>query len=564
VQSLQLARVEPVLAVSGGLAGEAVGRRIQQRKLQFAVGVFTVLLLANYPLFWLSATYPAYGGAFKTRVPVLLAISSFGIARAARSELNESLRRAWPVLLLLSFALLSVLWTVSTSMTTWSLIEPVTTLLTCVSLSLVFKQQRLIEVVTVGGLILLLFNLYACIRSPETMAVGGPWGGLTGNRNGLGMNTVVVVPFMFFGLGGKFTTKRSWRYPVFGGALILSAYVLYRTGSKTSMTSILVAGWMFGLILVFRSSSRLTSATRSLVRILGVLIASSVTALVTKWLANIGYLQWEATLTRRTPIWKAAIQLGRLFPRTGIGYAGWASEKGYFKQSTWQGQGNGLSHLHNGFIQQFLDLGIVGLALLLLAFGVLGVRWARVTTSRYPFGAGFGLVLWMILVVTNCLESRALWPTFDMLWPMFCLLAVMAPPVLRTRENRSATFLKTGLRRVMTGLAALALLAIPLTARQPYVAPSTLGRAMKTQAANNEITLSASERDVLDWIGWFVEERADLQSSLVPAGVPDVLGLLRWSASGTVPQSKLLNQVTVLRLIDRWEANRSAASRTAG
>jgi exopolysaccharide production protein ExoQ len=527
--------------------------RIQQRKLQLVFGVFTVLLLANYPLFWLSATYPPYGGAFKTRVPVLLAISSFGIARVARAELNESLRRAWPILLLLSFALLSVFWTVSTSMTTWSLIEPVTTLLTCVSLSLVFKQQRLIEVVTVAGLILLLFNFYACIRSPETMAVGGPWGGLTGNRNGLGMNTVVVVPFMFFGLGGEFTAKRSWRYPVFGGALVLSAYVLYRTGSKTSMISILVAGWMFGLILVFRSSSRLTSATRSLVRILGVLIASSLTALVTKWLANIGYLQWEATLTRRTPIWKAAIQLGRNFPRTGIGYAGWASEKGYFKQSTWQGQGNGLSHLHNGFIQQFLDLGLVGLALLLLAFGVLGVRWARVTTSRYPFGAGFGIVLWMILVVTNCLESRALWPTFDMLWPMFCLLAVMAPPEQRIQANRSANFLKTSEGRIVSGLTALVLVAVPLTAKQPYVAPSSLGKVMRTQAAEKGIKLSASEQYVLDSIGWFVEGRVDLQSSFVSEGVPDTLSLLRWSSSAADSQTRSLNQPSVIRLIERWQ-----------
>jgi exopolysaccharide production protein ExoQ len=516
------------------------------------VGVLCLLLLANYPLFWISEMRPAFVGANKLRVPVLLACSAFVIGRAKKRRLTEALGRSWPILLLLLFALLSLFWTVSTSMSTWSLIEPITVLITCIALSLAFPQTRLIEVVSLAGLALLLFNFYACLKSPEVVAASGPWGGLAGNRNGLGMNTVIFVPFMFFGMGGKPTVRRSWRYPVFGCALGLSAYVLYRTGSKTSMTSILAAGWMFGLISIFRLTARLTVRPKVAVRLLGVSIVCAVTALITKWLANTGYLHWEATLTRRTPIWKAAIRLGLLFPRTGIGYAGWASEKGYFKAFTWQGLGNGLSHLHNGFVQQFLDLGIVGLGLLLLAFCALGVRWARVSTSNHPFEAGFGIVLWIILLITNCLESRAIWPTFDMVWPMFCLLAVISPPGYRGKvlSNNSLTSAK----KTSLGVIALVSIGLPLSARQPYVAPSPYRAAMEAQASAAGVSLSAAELDALDLLGWFSVSRSDLKDAFFSTrGDPDTLGLLRWGAARSDPQTETLNPRVVSRLLNEWE-----------
>lgn len=518
------------------------------------LGVLGILLLSNYPFYWLMVERPAFDGAFRWRTPLLIMGSVFVIARADPHRLQRTLIRAWPILAMLAFALLSLFWTVDTSMTTWSLIEPVTGFTFCLALAVTFPQRKLLDVVAVAGVILLLFNFYACIQSPEIAAVGGPWGGLTGNRNGLGMNTVIFVPFMFFAMGGKFSVQRAWRYPVFLFGLGLASFVMYRTGSKTSTSAIIAAGWIFGLTIILRSTARQELALKATIRIIGFLIVSAVTALITKALTDTGYFSYTSTFSMRTPIWKEALRITRENLRTGIGYGGWASGKGYFKQATWDRGVDQLSHLHNAYIQQFMDLGIVGLALMLVALVVLGWRWGRVATSKYPFGAGFGVVLWLCLVIIYAFESRALWPTFDLLWPMLCLLAVLLPPQLRGARKFVWTPSQRKGLTIGIGLVVVLAMAIPLTARRAYVAESAIGRVLVSQADERGVKLTSDEFDTLQWIGWFAKDRPDLQGAYIANGIPNTVELLKWGLLHGDTQSQTLNIGVITQLLDRWNA----------
>jgi exopolysaccharide production protein ExoQ len=519
------------------------------------LGVLGILLLSNYPFYWLTVERPAFDGAFRWRIPLLIFGSVFVIARADPQRLRRTLIRAWPVLAWMGFAFASLFWTVDTSMTTWSLVEPITGFTFCLALAVTFPQRRLLDVVAIAGVILLLFNFYACIQSPEITAIGGPWGGLTGNRNGLGMNTVIFVPFMFFAMGGKFSLKRAWRYPLFLFGLGLAAYVMYRTGSKTSTGAIIAAGWIFGMSILGRTTARFDGSLKALIRAIGFLIVSALTGLVTKALANTGYFAFSSTFSMRTPIWREAITITRDNMRTGVGYAGWASGKGYFKQATWDRGVDQLSHLHNAYIQQFMDLGIVGLVLMIVALLVLGWRWARVATSKFPFGAGFGIVLWLCLVIIYGFESRGLWPTFDLMWPMLCLLAVLPPPKLRSTAKIAWTPNQQKIGKIGIGLAAVLGLAIPLTARRAYVAESAMGRVMAAQSTERGLKLSADEFDTLQWIGWYAKDRPDLQNSYVVDGVPDTEEFLKWAALHGDTQSQTLDLGVLARFLERWRAS---------
>jgi O-antigen ligase len=518
------------------------------------LGVLGILFLSNYPFYWLTVERPAFDGAFRWRIPLLIIGSVFVIARADPQRLRRTLIRSWPILAWMGFALVSLFWTVDTSMTTWSLIEPAVGYTFCVALAVTFPQKKLLDVVAVGGVLLLLFNFYACIQSPEIAAVGGPWGGLTGNRNGLGMNTVIFVPFMFFAMGGKFSLRRAWRYPVFLFGLGIASYVMYRTGSKTSTAAIIAAGWIFGLTIMLRTTARYERSLRASIRVIGFLIVSAVTALVTKALADTGYFAFSSTFSMRTPIWEEALNITRTQLRTGVGYAGWASGKGYFKQATWDRGVDQLSHLHNAYIQQFFDLGIVGMFLMILALVVIGWRWARVATSKYPFGAGFGVVLWLCLVIIYGFESRAMWPTFDLLWPMLCLLAVLPPPVLRGARKIGWTAAQRRGIKIGIGVAVAVGLAIPLTARRAYVAESAMGRVMVAQASERGVKLSADEFDTLQWIGWYTKDRPDLQSAFISDGVPNTPELLQWASAQGDSQSQTLDVGVLTRLLERWTA----------
>jgi O-antigen ligase len=533
--------------------GPNLAMQFAERNWPGLLAVLGILLLSNYPFYWLTVERPAFDGAFRWRIPLLIIGSVFVIARADPKRLRRTLIRSWPILAWMGFALASLFWTVDTSMTTWSLIEPVTGFTFCVALAVSFPQKKLLDVVAVGGVILLLFNFYACIQSPEIAAAGGPWGGLTGNRNGLGMNTVIFVPFMFFALGGKFSLRRAWRYPFFLFGLGLASYVMYRTGSKTSTAAIIAAGWIFGLTVILRSTARYERSLKATVRIIGFLIVSAITALITKALANTGYFAFSSTFSERTPIWKEALKITGTQLRTGVGYAGWASGKGYFKQATWDRGVDQLSHLHNAYIQQFFDLGIVGIFLMVLALGVLGWRWGRVTTSKYPFGAGFGIVLWLCLVIVYGFESRAMWPTFDLLWPMLCLLAVLPPPQLRGARRIAWTPGQGKVLKAGIGVAVVVGLAVPLTARRAYVAESALGRIMVAQATERGVKLSADEFDTLQWIGWYAKDRPDLQGAYIPDGVPDTAELLKWASVHGDSQSQTLSVGVLTRLLERWK-----------
>ena len=90
-------------------------------------------------------------------------------------------------------------------------------------------------------------------------------------------------------MGGKFLLQRAWRYPVFSLGLGLATYVMYRTGSKTSTGAIIAAGWIFGLTIILLSTASYERSLKATIRLIGFLIVSAVTALITKALANTGY-----------------------------------------------------------------------------------------------------------------------------------------------------------------------------------------------------------------------------------------------------------------------------------
>jgi exopolysaccharide production protein ExoQ len=510
-----------------------------------------VVLLAIFPLERIAQWNQPWQGAFSWRIPVLLLGSGFAIAKAEPNRVTRAFARAWPVAAMLGFGAFSILWTVDVAVTLRAVIEPFVGFTTCLALVVSIPQRKLLDVLACCGVFLTIGHFIASSKYPALAVEGGTWMGLTVNRNILGMNTAVFFPFMFFAMGGKFSVARIWRYVIFGFGLGLGCYVLYRSGSKTSMAALLATSWFFSVYAIFRVTHRMASGARGAVRSIGLLIASVATASVVKWLFDTNYLRWDTTFSLRTPIWKASIRLAKLHWQNGLGYGGWSSTKGYFKQATWDFGTTGLTHIHNSFIQHFLDMGVIGVALMVIAFAVLGVRWAKVLSPTQPFEAGFGIVLWGTLVLLNCLESRMLFPSLDLMWPMMCFLALMPPPQKRG-GGEPRLILPTRIKRAVIGIGVATSIILPLSASRPIVAPSALGNLMTAEAKAGGVVLRSEERDVLFWIGWYVTTRPDLQESFVNDGVPNTKALLEWAASRGDSQAQSLKADVVAELGAKW------------
>ncbi len=521
------------------------------RSLPQIVAFFGVILVAIFPLERIAQWNEPWQGAFSWRIPLLLLGSGFAIARAEPNRLKRTVARSWPVLAMLGFGAFSILWTLDVAVTLRAVIEPFVGFITCLALVVSIPQRKLLDVVAFAGVFLTIGHYLASSKFPDLAVEGTNWMGLTVNRNILGMNTAVFFPFMFFAMGGKFALSKVWRYAVFIPGLVLACYVMYRSGSKTSMAALLATSWFFSVYAVFRITHRIQQGGRAAVRGIGLLIVSAATASVVKWLFDTNYLRWDTTFSLRTPIWKAAIKLARLHWQNGLGYGGWSSTKGYFKQATWDFGTTGLTHIHNSFIQHFLDMGIIGVVLIIVAFGVLGMRWAKVLSPTHPFEAGFGIVLWGTLLLLNLLESRMLFPSLDLMWPMMCLLALIPPPQ-RRGSIAPRRVLPARTKKGLVGVCVAMMVFVPLSASRATVAPSALGNTMVAEANLKGISLNSNERDVLYWIGWYVTTRADLQEFFVRGGIPNTEKLLEWAQSRGDSQSQSLKQEVVAKLAGRW------------
>jgi O-antigen ligase len=107
-------------------------------------------------------------------------------------------------------------------------------------------------------------------------------------------------------------------------------------------------------------------------------------------------------LSGRTPIWQAAWMAGQERPWFGGGYSvGWsAGANRIAERLIWNDPGNA----HNGFLAMWLDLGLVGLALVMLVWISLISRIVRIQTIDNNFFI-FGLYFFLFYLTTNFVES---------------------------------------------------------------------------------------------------------------------------------------------------------------
>lgn len=218
----------------------------------------------------------------------------------------------------------------------------------------------------------------------------GLWTGVLNQKNSLGYLAALGIPTLLI-------AARS--YPVvrlvFYAAAALEMVLLVGSDSKT----MLVATLATLVLLAFYNGFRAPRTQRGAV-VVGLLGGTAFMAAFAT--INIGPLTaWvdkDVTLTGRVPLWEALIPvIGERF-WLGHGYA--AAFGGWFSpiheawlQGTWKP-----NDAHNAYIQIWLELGLIGLALFLIGY-VRGVGRAIKISALVPGAIG----LWPLAVLTSAL-----------------------------------------------------------------------------------------------------------------------------------------------------------------
>jgi O-antigen ligase len=149
----------------------------------------------------------------------------------------------------------------------------------------------------------------------------------------------------------------------------------------------------------------------------------------------------DATLTDRTKIWTFLLGM-HSDPVIGTGYQSfWLGSR---LETFWLHSGLGqINEAHNGYLEVYLELGLVGVAIL-VALLVVSYRSLCRKLESAPDLAVFGLAVWLCLVFFNMAEAAF---ETGVMYSVFLMTAMVIPEkavrrvtALSTSARRSASF----------------------------------------------------------------------------------------------------------------------------
>jgi len=352
------------------------------------------------------------------------AVAAISIVLAVRHHARLG-RLAWPphmlcLLAYLAFAGMSVLWAFNPQLSFIRFVQQAMILT-----SIVLPAMLAVQSVDLMRGVFLCFalgaalNLFFVFNTPEaivTLLNGNP--GYFMGKNYLGEFAAVA-----FLLSVHEVLYSGFRR-VLGIVLVVIAVVLLVfANSKTALALAFLVPCLAGLTLIISRLTRVSPAILLLCIPLGYFVLSTISGLS---MNRISYMIYgDSTFTGRTLIWDFAnYEIGRR-PLLGWGY-----------QSFWLVGADGPSitdapgwiktmpNAHNGYVDTMLEMGYVGLGLL-LSFVIATLHAIRRLVDRNPGRAWLLLSLALYVIIYNFLES--LWMRgFEFLWVLFVIVAAEA------------------------------------------------------------------------------------------------------------------------------------------
>lgn len=354
-----------------------------------------------------------------------------GVAVPRWRALADRLRREPAIVGLVIVAWLSVGWTALPAFTAggrWHLAGT-----TLVALWLAARFSPLAITALVGSAVALASTVSLGLLAADVSwaaAVDGyeaGWTGVWPHRNQAGIRAAVGAVALG-GIVAAMMATPGWpsrhRKVAIAGVLVgTGACLAMALGSRSATVSVVLAvalttGAAIGLRRLARRGGR---ARRFAVTVTG-LGALGVLAAVVERSLLLELLNRRPDVTGRTDLWAALWGRVTDWPVVGHGYnAFWAGSHGP-SAGIWEAF-NGPPHAHNGYLDVLLELGVVGLVLLLLVVGGLVAR-TSVAVWRRPTPAVAAPALLVVALLLHAWSSSPLFAGRNVFWIALAALAL--------------------------------------------------------------------------------------------------------------------------------------------
>lgn len=313
------------------------------------------------------------GNAFGRAILYVTYLAVAAMLVKYRWELLIVVRRNLSLVALVALGFASSLWAETPELSFRRCGAAAGTTLFGIALAVKLPQEQQLRVLTWLFRVLSILSLACVILFPSyglTDTLEQEWRGVFGYKNFFGAMMAVSIL-----LEWQLPTSSRWSKVLNRAALLLSAYLLFRSNSLTPVVALAGA---FVLIETYKFAT---------LRLRVPLYATVVTTLLVAWLgytlvapqseAFAALLGRSAELSGRTEIWRWVIMFIQERPVLGYGYAGFWTESA---SATLERAIGTHMYSHNGYLDTLLTNGIVGLSLALIFLGT-GLKrafeWSR-------------------------------------------------------------------------------------------------------------------------------------------------------------------------------------------
>ena len=313
-----------------------------------------------------------------------------------------SLRRGWLFLAPIGIAIASLAWSDDGASTFLRCVALIGTTLQSYYLAVRFSTRRLLQILGwVGAISLVLCYIFALFF--PRIGIGtdlfeGDWLGIFPHKNSLGGNAALW--FLAFLVLSASEEKKPWGARFAAGASLLLVFLSH---SVTSLVTCM-------LVLAIYLGRRLFWLPRWLYLAgslgIGVLLNWELTS--ESFGSVAASLGRDPSLTGRTEIWALVWIMILDKPFLGYGYgAFWRGLEGP-SEFIWRSFGMPLFYSHNGFLDLWLDVGLVGLVLFLAGFAVCFKRAVEVFKRWRNSESMWPLLFLIFLFISNLTEGSIL------------------------------------------------------------------------------------------------------------------------------------------------------------
>lgn len=281
-------------------------------------------------------------------------------------------RRHLPLFIFLALVVMSAAWSDSPGVSLRRSISLVGTTLVAAYIALAFPPRTALRLMVVSLAVFCVVSLALAVGVPSIGRHTAPphaglWTGMQLHKNELGRSVVIAsVVFLLYFWGPRFDPRR---LPILTASLALCVVLLAGAWSGTAI--VVFCGLMFCFVLLRHIAG--TNKLHFNLFLVGIIFATLMYSVAMYFFEDIlTLLGKEPTLSGRTGIWQAAFGLGLEQPLFGYGYrtfwVGASAEEVYHRL------GFGLQHVggaHNGYLDLWLEMGLVGFLLVLWMFVVI-------------------------------------------------------------------------------------------------------------------------------------------------------------------------------------------------